>query len=157
MAASPLGAAEIISSTIDVPAHDYRAFSSHITHWPAVFYATFEVASGAPVKVLLLARGELNGFARGKPYEALLEMDSRRSGKFTQAVPEKGDYDILLVNDADTPSMVRLQASVQYAREPDVAVYLSPMRRLLVISMSLLVFGITFGWSALKVITAMRR
>jgi hypothetical protein len=99
----------------------------------------------------------LNEFARGRHYEALVEMTPRRSGKFDQAVPEKGDYDILLVNDAEAPAMVRLQAAVQYAREPEVAITLSPVRKFVVISISLLVFGITFGWSGYKVIAGMRR
>jgi hypothetical protein len=148
---------EIISATVEVPAHDYRAFSSHIVNWPAVFHAAFEVASGPPVQITLLARGELNGFARGRLYQPLVEMTPRRNGKFDQAVPEKGDYDIVLVNDADVPAMVRLHASVQYASEPDVAVYLSPERKLAVIAISLLAFAITFGWSAFKVIAGMRR
>ena len=149
--------AEIISTTVEVPAHDYRAFSSRIANWPAVFHASFEVASGAPVQITLLARRDLNEFARGRHYEALVEMTPRRSGKFNQAVPEKGDYDILLVNDAEAPAMVRLQAAVQYAREPEVAITLSPVRKFVVISISLLVFGITFGWSGYKVIAGMRR
>jgi hypothetical protein len=160
--ASPLMAGdpsivEVISSTVDIPAHDYRAFSSHVTHWPAVFHGSFEVANGAPVQMTLLARRELNDFARGKRYESIVEMTPRRGGKFDQAVPEKGDYDIVLVNDTDAPAMVRLHATVQYAREPDVAIYLSPMRKLVVIAISLLVFAVTFGWSGTKVIAAMRR
>jgi hypothetical protein len=153
----PAAPSEIISATVEVPAHDYRAFSSHIVNWPAVFHAGFEVASGPPVQITLLARGELNAFASGRKYESLVEMTARRSGKFDQMVPEKGDYDIVLVNDADAPAMVRLHATVQYASEPDVAVYLSPARRLAVILVSLLVFGITFGWSAWKVIAGMRK
>jgi hypothetical protein len=148
---------EIVSATVEVPAHDYRAFSSHIVNWPAVFHAGFEVASGAPVQITLLARGELSAFASGRHYESLVEMTPRTSGKFDQMVPEKGDYDIVLVNDADVPAMVRLHATVEYAREPDVAVYLSRGRKLVVIAISLLVFGITFGWSAFKVIAGMRR
>jgi hypothetical protein len=148
---------EIISSTVEVPAHDYRAFSSQIKNWPAVFHCTFEVATGPPVQVTLLARPQLNDFARGRHYESLVEMTPRPSGKFSQVLPEKGDYDILLVNDADAPAMVRLHGAVQYAREPDVAVYLSPMRKIVVIALSLLIFGISFGWSASKVVGAMRR
>ncbi len=148
---------EIVSATVEVPAHDYRAFSSHVAHWPAVFHAGFEVASGPPVQITLLARGELNAFASGHPYEPLAQMTPRRSGKFDQVVPEQGDYDIVLVNDADVPAMVRLHATVQYASEPDVAVYLTPARKLAVISISLLVFGLTFGWSAWKVIAGMRK
>jgi hypothetical protein len=148
---------EIISSTVQVPAHDYRAFSSHIVNWPAVFHAGFEVAAGPPVQITLLARGQLNAFASGHQYESLVEMTPRRSGKFDQMVPEKDDYDIVLVNDGDVPAMVRLHVTVQYASEPDVAVYVSPARKLAVISISLLVFGITFGWSAWKVIAGMRR
>lgn len=157
LTASDAPTTEIISSTVDVPAHDYRAFSSHVANWPAVFHATFDVATGPAIQVSLLARRELNDFARGRHYEYLIQMSPRSAGAFDQLVPEKGDYDILLVNDSDMPAMVRLHAAVQYAREPDVAIYLSPFRKNLVIAISLLVFGITFGWSAFRVISAMRR
>ncbi len=147
---------ELASETFQVQAHDYRYIQAKVANWPATMNCTAEVSSGGPVRIELVADRELIHFVRGRPHEFLLSLSERRKTTFSQALPEKGEYDILFINDHDQPSQVRLEATVRLAREPDVAKYLPPGKRLTVIVISLLVFVVTMSWSAAKLMTAMR-
>lgn len=117
----------------------------------------FEVATGPPVQMVLVPTRELQALGRGRDYDYVVKMAPQRSGTFTQLLPEKGDYDIVLVDDEDAPAMVRLHAAIEYARAPVAPTALSPARKWTVIAISLLVFGLALGWPARKMMAAMRR
>ncbi len=148
--------AELANESFRVQPHDYRYIDARISHWPATLICN-AVAGGAGLRVELLTHEELFNFVRGREHDFVLSLDQRRNPGFSQALPNKGEYAIVLVNDDDAPVEVRLEASVQFAREPGVAEVLSPNKRLAVILISLLVFLTTVSWSAWKLVAAMRR
>ncbi len=149
--------AELANEDFRVQPHDYRFIDAQISHWPATLICEATVTRGPEVRVELLTHGELLRFVRGREHNAVLSLDSRKDPSFSQALPDKGEYALVVVDDGDQPSDVRLRADVQFAREPDVARYLTPQRRLTVILMSLTVFLATVSWSAWKLVGAMRR
>lgn len=128
----------------------------HIANWPATLDLSFAVKNGSPVRVELVASRDLNRFVRGKTYEFLIRLSSRASSQFQQLVPDKGDYDIILINEGSQNSAINVSAAVQFAREPDVARYVSPQRRAIVITVSVAVFLIGLIWSGLALLRAMR-
>ncbi len=140
-----------------VPPHDYRYVPARIANWPATLICDAEVAGGAPVTIELLTQTALAEFVRGRSPQPLLKLEHRQKLDFRAALPEKGDYNILVINDNDQPSEIAFDASVEFAREPDVARYLSPPRRLAVISVSLLVFILSLSWSGFRLMSVMRR
>lgn len=149
--------AELANESFRVQPHDYRYIDAKISHWPATLICSGNVTNGVGVRVEVLTRDELFNFVRGREHDFVLSLDKRKNPGFSQALPNKGEYAIVLVNDDDQPDEVRLAASVQFAREPDVARYLTPGKRLTVILISMMVFFTTVSWSAWKLVGAMRR
>ena len=146
----------LATQTFRVPAHDFRMVPARIANWPATLICDAEVSNGPPVTVELLPEPALTAFVRGQSPASVFQLNHRRKLDFRQLVPEKGEYEIVFVNDGDQPSDIAFEATVEFPREPDVARYLSPQRRLAVISISLLVFILTLSWSGFKLMSAMR-
>lgn len=154
---SPASRVQLLNNAFRIAAHEYGYVPIRLANWPSTVDCSFHVLSGAPVRVELVSGHDLRAFVRGKPYEFLIRLSPRAESRFEQPVPERGDYDLLLINDGSQDSSVQIEAAAQFAREPDVATYLSPQRRMTVIAVSLLVFlGILIP-SAWGLIGAMRR
>lgn len=147
--------APLTDTTFHVPAHEYRYIPARVAHWPAAFECSFEVTSGGPVRVELLPGNELANFFRGREH-FLISLGERKKGEFSQAVPEKGEYDIALIDDSDAASEVHIRAAVEFAPEPDVAVYLSSEKQFVVIALSLTFFLLIVAVSAISLARAMR-
>ena len=156
-ASSAANVASLAAESFRVPAHDYRYVPVRIANWPATLICSVDVPGGAPLTLDLIDKRELIRFVRGESPAFLLKMPESRKFDFRQALPEKGEYEVVLIDDQGQPSDVRFEASVEFAREPDPARYVSPQRRLVIIAASLLVFIVTISWSALKLIEMMRR
>lgn len=158
--ATPLHAdgsvAELVNEGFRIPPHEYRFIPLTIANWPATLVGSAAVSQGGPVRVELLSQRELGNFVRGRSYDFILQVNPRLDMRFRQAVPDKGEYDLVLVNDHEQASDVRLEASVEFAREPDVARYLSPGRKLAVIATSLLIFLGIISWSGFRLMRAMQ-
>ncbi len=153
---TPASEAQLLNDSFDVPAREYRFIPMHIANWPATLDLSFNASESAPVRVELVTRRDLDRFVRGKSYEYLLRLSARPTSDFRQSVPDAGDYDVLLINEGSTNSAVKVRAAVQFAREPDVAQYVSPQRRAILISASVLIFLIALLWSGLALLRAMR-
>jgi len=152
-----ISAHSLATETFRVPAHDYRYIPAHIANWPATLISDSEVSSGAAVTLELLTKQALAEFVRGGSPAFVLKMNNSRKLDFRQTLPERGDYEIVLINDSDRPSDIAFDAAVEFPREPDVARYVSPGRKLAVISISLLVFVVSVAWSGFKLMGVMRR
>jgi hypothetical protein len=146
----------LLNDSFDVPAREYRFIPMHIANWPATLDLSFNASESAPVRFELVTRRDLDRFIRGKSYEYLLRLSARPASDFRQSVPDAGDYDVLLINEGPTNSAVKVRADVQFTREPDVAQYVSPERRAILISASVVIFLIALLWSGLALLRAMR-
>ncbi|WP_180538756.1 hypothetical protein [Nevskia soli] len=153
---TPASEAQLLNDSFDVPAREYRFIPMHIANWPATLDLAFNASENAPVRVELVTRRDLDRFIRGKPYEYLLRLSARPTSDFRQPVPDAGDYDVLLINEGSRDSAVKVRAAVQFAREPDVAQYVPPARRAILISVSVVIFLIALLWSGLALLRAMR-
>lgn len=149
--------ASLAAETFRVPPHDYRYVPARIANWPASLIGTVEVTGGSPLTLDVLSQRELTRFVRGEKPEVILSMADRRQFAFSQQLPDKGEYATVLINDGDAISDVQFEESVEFAREADVARYLSPGRRLGVILVSLLVFVGMISWSGVRLMGVMRR
>jgi hypothetical protein len=148
-------ASEVASGAYEVPAHEFRFISASIEDWPVTLACSVQVLHGAPVSVLLVTRREMNLFIRGQQPHALLSLEAGKAAHFRQAVPHRGDYDILLINDTGEPSQVRVEATV--GQDRDLAQYVPPQRKQVVILASLIVFLSTVLWSGVSLMRVMRR
>jgi hypothetical protein len=155
LAAAPF--AELASGTYDVPAHDFGFVEVSITDWPATLLCSLEVSRGAPVSVAFLTRTELTKYNHGQQPHYVLLTGPRKTARFRQAVPRAGDYAILLINDSGQPSSVRLQAVAESDPERDLTQNAAPLRKLIVIVSSILVFVATVLGSGVGLWRAMRR
>ncbi len=148
--------AQLLSEQYEVPAREYRFIPMHIANWPATLDISYQANPTAPVRVELVTRGNLDRFVRGKPYEFLVRLSSRAASEFHQPVPDAGDYEVILINEGRGTTAVQVRAVVQFAREPDIAQYVSPVRRALIVSVSIAVFLIALLWSGLALLRGMR-
>ena len=152
-----VSAHSLATETFRVPPHDYRYVPARIVNWPATLICESEVSNGAPVTLELLTQQSLAEYVRGRAAAFVLKVPAGRKLDFRQPLPDRGEYEIVLINDTDRPSDIAFEATVEFPREPDVARYVSPPRRLAVISISLFVFIVSLAWSGFKLMSVMRR
>ncbi len=151
-----LASHSLATEKFSIPPHDYRYVPAHIDRWPATLACDAQVLSSGLITAEVVTKEGLGDFVHGQSPPFLIRFENRNKLSFEQPVPGRGDYEILLINEGDAPADIAFDATVEFAREPDVAKYVSPPRRLLVISLSLLVFLVSLAWSGLQLMGAMR-
>jgi hypothetical protein len=145
------GGIELVDEVYQVPAADWRYVDLGPMHRPVIVKAAFTVESGPPVRLMLIARRDLDRMSHGEAY-APLRAVAGHGGSFEQRVRPPGDYVVALENAArenrgsSQPASVHLRILLDFGD----ATQLSPERRLTVIAISLAVFCGLVGFSATK-------
>lgn len=136
---------------------DFRWMKIAVRQTPAEVECHFTVIEGNPsVHVELLPMSEFRRFDRGLEHDTLVATPDGRKGDFRRIIDVNGQYAVVVVNGKRSPpATVSLQ--VRTSLNPkDVALTLSPTRRLTVILISFAFFFVTLTWSARKLIRGMR-
>ena len=140
---------QLVDEPFDIPAHDWRFDNELGLHQhTATLIADYLVKSGGDVRLLLMTRADVERMSDGKPHGALMTVGPDHSGRLQYAVPQPGDY-VLVVDNRDNPEPARVHLSVwlDFRRVTGI----SPQRQLTVILLSFAFFFGVVGWSARRI------
>ena len=137
---------------------DFRWVPFTVRQTPSEVDCRFEVIKGNPtVHVELLPMSEFRLFNRGREHDTMALTPNGRNGEFRRIVDVRGQYAVVVVNARGAPpAIVSLRLQTNLNPGADVAMTLSPGRRLAVILISFAFFFITVAWSGRRLIRAMR-
>jgi hypothetical protein len=146
--------ADLVDQVYQIPASDWRYVELDLKQKPAIVHAHYSVESGPKhVRLALMRREEMERLRSGQRPDTIEETESAASGHFLPRPRGPGDFVVVVINEADAPSSVRLRIWLDFA----VATQLSARRQLVVILLS---FGTFFGivtWSARRLLRGIKR
>jgi hypothetical protein len=140
----------VLDDTIAIPRAEWRYVDIAAKEAKAVVNCQFEVASeDAEVRVLWIARKDLEFFRAGNRDHILAASSFGTDGRLRHFAPEPGDYALVIENEpaGRAAVKVKIKAWMEPAASPR---YASPQRRLAVIFISCIVFFGLASFSAYK-------
>jgi hypothetical protein len=157
LAALPaLGASlPVFDEEVEVQAGQWRPFHLEIERSPATVEFQFGVTDGlSGVRVDLVRESDLD---RNPPGSAA-STSFVREGARRVRLREAGRYYLIVDNTFEhrAPARIRLKVRVNYNAAVEVRTVPESRRRAVVV-LSLLVFGVISGWSAQRILAALRR
>ncbi len=139
---------------------EYRWWPVYVRQAPMQVNCRFEVLNGArTVHAELVPQDQFHAFIRRKSYEKLVSTGDTKNGFFSQIIPKRGNYAVVIINKKNAPAAV-VSLSIETTVNPSgsaLARTLPPHRRLTVILVSFAIFFLSVGWSGHKLIQAMSR
>jgi hypothetical protein len=144
------GARLVIDDTVEVPRAEWRYVDIEAKEPLMVVNGEFEVVSeNTPVRVIWIARADLEGFRTGRRERILAATPFSVSGKLRHFAPASGDYAMVVEAQPGSTSRakVKLKVWLESAVNPK---YVSSQRRLAVILISTIVFFSIVSISAFK-------
>lgn len=127
---------------------------------PTLIDCSFEVVTGAPlVHVELVSERDFRQFSRHLPYETMEVTETGRSGRFQRLIETPGRYRVLIRNhEGAAPVAVSLVVRTEVdPQNRDVSAGVTPLRKLVVILASLMIFSGTVMWSGRRLVRAWRK
>lgn len=148
------------NQAVRLDAGEYRWWPVYVRQVPMQVNCRFEVLNGAQtVHAELVPQDEFRAFIRRKNYEKLVSTDDTKNGFFSQIIPTRGNYAVVIINKKNAPAAI-VSLSIETTLNPSgagLARTLSPDRRLVVILVSFAIFFVSIGWSGHRLIRAMSR
>jgi hypothetical protein len=144
------GSRLVIDDTVEVPRAEWRYVDIAAKEPLMVVNSEFEVVSeNTPVRVIWMARADLEGFRSGRREHILAATPFSFSGKLRHFAPSSGDYAMVVQAQPGGTSRakVKLKVWLESAVNPR---YISSQRRLAVILISTVVFFSIVSISAFK-------
>jgi len=145
---------ELVNETYQIPASGWYYEDLGLKQRPAVVSAQYEAAGdGASVRMALLAADELDRLRSGQRHGALAATAPGARGALRYDVRWRGDYVLVIENQAPAPATVRLRIALDFPE----ATELSPQRQVTVVAISFLAFFAIVSFSARRLLRAVRR
>jgi hypothetical protein len=144
------GSRIVLDDTIEVPRGEWRYVEVAAKEPNAVVNCQFEVLSGnAEVRVVWMARKDLEFFRAGDREHILASSSFGSDGKLRSLAPAAGDYAVVVENGPTgrLPAKVKLKVWLESPVSPR---YASPQRRMAVILISCVVFFGIVSFSAYR-------
>lgn len=132
-----------IERTLRVAPADARGLRFSVKNRPATLELEFKMEQGgAPVRLVLIPETDENRFKAGRSFTSLAETGYERGGKLKIHIDTPGDYVVMVDNRPElrAAALVDLRGAIEYDMTPREAKELSPLRRSIVIGLSLMVF-----------------
>jgi hypothetical protein len=137
---------------------DFRWVPFTVRQTPSEVDCRFEVVRGNPsVHVELLPMSEFRLFNRGREHDTMALTPNGARGEFKRIIDTRGQYAVVVENASGAPpATVVLHLQTNINPGADVALTLSPRRRLTVVLLSFAFFFVTVAWSGRKLLRGMR-
>jgi len=148
---------ELMDEVHQIPAGDWKYVEVELHQQPARISASYEVLSGSSnVRVALMLREDLERMRDDLP-GSIAVTPPGRSGHFSDRVRRRGDYVVVLDNQAGRQAArVRLRVGLDFgAGAPEVG-RLTPQRQWTVVVISCVAFLGIVSYSARRLLRAMR-
>jgi len=144
------GAHVALDDTIELPRAEWRYVDVQAKEPMAVMNCEYSVISeNTEVRVVWIARVDLNGFRSGRRDHVLASTSLGREGRLRHFAPTAGDYAVIV--EAEPGAQARAKVKIKVWMESAVSPkYLSRERRLAVIVISTIVFFGIASISAFK-------
>jgi hypothetical protein len=150
---------QLMDEVHQIPAGDWKFVEIQLRQQPARISASYEVLSGSgKVRAALMLREDLERMNGDLP-GSIVQTEEGRNGFFVDPVRRRGDFVVVLDNqDEKQPATVRLRVGLDFGGGPGTEVkQLTPQRRLTVMAISFAMFFGIVGFSARRLLQAMRR
>jgi hypothetical protein len=151
-------ASDLTDEVHQIPAGDWKYVDVPLHQKAGRISASYEVLSGSgKVRMALMLREDLERMSEDLPGSIMVTPEGRR-GFFADRVRRLGDYVVVLDNrEGREAASVRLRVGLDFeaGREPGVG-RLTPLRQLTVVAVSCVAFLGIVGFSAQKLLKAMR-
>ncbi len=138
----------LIDEIVEVGPARWRDFAIELRQRPAVIDCRFQVVSGGSgVRVMLMSPEQLAALREGRPHRPLIATSYQSSGSFRMQSSLPGEYFIVIDNGLEGrgPARVRLAVALGFDRASPQSFELSPLRRGVIIVLSLaFLFGVAF-------------
>jgi hypothetical protein len=142
----------LTQTVVSVPPSRWTAIELKVPQNSATVNLAFEVQrGGSRIQAMILSRAEAERFHRGRSIRPLFTSGFEQSGNYRIAIPDAGDYVLLLDNrlEGRFPTEVLLRFDISNAA--DVRVRTIPRdRQRATVALSLLFFGATVVFAAIK-------
>jgi len=150
---------ELADEQYHIPPRNWRYMELGLRQQPALVNARFEVDEGPPVvRLALMPRGELDRMRAGQPHDLLIVTPAGASGRLFYDLPKPGDYVLLVENRGPAEAEVHLRVLLDFSGRHSLTVtQISPLRRTVVVGLSLAVFGAIVAYSARRLLRAIGR
>ncbi len=135
---------ELVDEVYQVPSAEWRYLAISVPRQPAIIRCHFDAESAKTVvRLALLRKAELERFRQGQPHGFLAVTEASSSGSLERRVDAPGEYALVIQNRGQGGRIahVHLRVSLDLVRASEPAVRtLPPRRRLVVVTISLVVF-----------------
>lgn len=139
----------LTNGLVSVPPAQWQAVEIRVPQNGTTIDVDYEVRQGSRVQMLVLDRRQADRFHRGRSFESLVRTGFEKEGRLRYRVADAGEYVLMIDNRIEdrTASLVQLKVELigPYSAEGRE---LSPQRRTVVVSLSLLFFGAVVAFSA---------
>ena len=146
----------LTNGLLSVPPSHWQAIDLRIPHNGTTVDVEFEVQQGSRVQVLIMNRPQAERFNRGRSYEPIVSTGFEKSGRLKYRLADAGQYVLMIDNriETRTPTLVHLRLELTNPYRADVR-ELSPARRRVVVTLSLVFFGAVVAFSAWRFLRVM--
>jgi hypothetical protein len=147
---------DLVDEVYNVPAHEWRYLDFTLKQLPVAIAAEYDVigGNGSDVRLLLVHLPDARRVRERHLNAPLIATPPSVHGKLNHHLRVAGDYVVVIDNRSGAaPAPVHLRVNLNFG---PVITYLSPQRRLTVIVVSFIVFFGIVGWSARRLMRAMR-
>jgi hypothetical protein len=150
---------ELLDETPTIAAGKWNYYPLRLSQQTARVIATFDVPGGAgKARLALLTHAEAERLFRDQPHGVLAATGWSQRGTVSVRVPETGDYDIVLDNrDGEHDVPVHVRVILDFAPPGPLARTASPVRRLVVVGISLAFFVGVVTYSTRRILRAIGR
>ncbi len=154
----------IIDDIVRVPPAQWRMVDVLLRQRAATVELSYEVTRGrSGVRVALMERSEVDRMRAGRSFSTIAGTSYNSSFTFRATVPRPGDYAILVDNrlDGRDTAEVHLQVSLLFGQSSALGAYpvkqVPPLRRAVVILLSLAFFSAVCAYAWMKLGPALRQ
>ena len=146
----------LTNGLLSVPPSHWRAIDLKVPSNGTTVDVDFEVTEGSRVQILILTRAQAERFHRGRSYQHIVSTGFEKSGRLRYRLADQGQYVLMVDNriETRTPALVQLRVELTNPYRADVR-ELSPVRRRVVVTLSLLFFGAVVAFSAWRFLRVM--
>lgn len=144
---------EVTDEVYNIPGNDWRWVELSLNQRAALVTATYSVLEGAPeVRAALLPKDDVLALRSGDSLADFDPTPAAAAGELRRHTRELGSYAVVVQNRSSSAASVRLRVWLDFP----VATTISPQRRLAVVVISFAAFFAIVGFSARRILRAVR-
>ncbi len=150
---------ELADELYHIPPRNWRYMELGLNQRPALVNARFEVDEGQPrIRLALMPQADLERLRAGLTPALLSVTPAGPSGRLFYDLPQAGSYVLVVENRGPTEAVVHLRVLLDFGGRQSLTVtQISPLRRAVVVALSLAVFFAVVTYSARRLLRAIGR